>query len=351
MMRSKNIILLVVVAFIGGIVFFFICKHIYDSKVAILKEQAKNAFILALDQELKNRHIEGPLISTIPVSESMIKAELPDSVYITNATGKHRYRLDPVKHLMNVTNNVDLRSLHTHIFGKYPLSVDSLNIHWRDYLMKSKVSYPSALLVSVTDAKGNVKLLNSLQDKWCNPSNVVFTLYVGYACEIEAVGYLQYSVWNIMYLEIMFYLLLYAALVFGVYKFCMIVWRKLSEMRQKKIIEVPVVAIVREVSDTPVRSYLLHENIIFYAEQKRIDANGIEKKLPFQACMLLELFLQNKEGEYILEDDFISENLWSDGSGNIERVRKAVGRLRSILCELDSSIDIKRGIETYQLLL
>ena len=45
------------------------------------------------------------------------------------------------------------------------------------------------------------------------------------------------------------------------------------------------------------------------------------------------------------------KRLWPDGSGDIYRIHKAITRLRSIIYDFDTSIEIKRGVETYQLLL
>ena len=46
-MRTKNIILLAVIACIGVVAFFFACKYSYESKLSALKEEAKNALIKA----------------------------------------------------------------------------------------------------------------------------------------------------------------------------------------------------------------------------------------------------------------------------------------------------------------
>ena len=54
---------------------------------------------------------------------------------------------------------------------------------------------------------------------------------------------------------------------------------------------------------------------------------------------------------YILKDDEIMSKLWPNRKERVENVHKAVGRLRNILHKLDSDIDIKRGVETYQLIL
>ena len=57
-MRTKNIILLAVIACIGVVAFFFACKYSYESKLSALKEEAKEAFIKAFNQELKSRNVE-----------------------------------------------------------------------------------------------------------------------------------------------------------------------------------------------------------------------------------------------------------------------------------------------------
>lgn len=346
-MRSKNIILLVVVAFIGGLVFFFACKHICDSKLATLKDKAKNAFILALDKSLRNREIEIPF-SSYSDTKSLATVNIPDSVAIIDESGKHWYKFYKERSEMNVASNVRVRSLHSYTFGEHPLVADSLNIVWGQYLSESYVSAESALCISIMDQKGRVKSQNSLLHEWCSPSNLVLTAYIGYACEIEVKGYIDYSIWSMIYVQTLLCLLLYIAFVYGGYQICIVVQNKIVAIRQKNTIE--VLKIVREIDGAPTRSYKLKENILFYAEQKILEVNGVEQKISKQTCELLELFLLNEDQDYKLEDEEIMEKLWPDGSGYKARVHKAVGRLRNILFNIDSSIEIKRGIETYQLL-
>lgn len=133
------------------------------------------------------------------------------------------------------------------------------------------------------------------------------------------------------------------------YKTWILVRKKLVLMQQKNTIE--VLKIVKEVDSTPVRSYMLKEDMIFYAEKKTIELRGIKTRLSPQANELLELFLNNKEKHYILKDDEIMSKLWPNRKERVENVHKAVGRLRNILHKLDSDIDIKRGVESYQLIL
>lgn len=152
-----------------------------------------------------------------------------------------------------------------------------------------------------------------------------------------------------MLFELLLYLLLTIFIVYGMYKTWVLVREKLVLIQQKNTIE--VLKIVKEVDATPVRSYMLKEDVIFYAEEKTIEFRGIKTKLAPQASELLELFLNNKEKHYVLKDDEIMSNLWSYRMERVENVHKAVGRLRNILNKLNPDIDIERRVEAYQLLL
>ena len=347
MMKTYNIILLAIAICIGGVTFFFACKYTYESKLSTLKQKAKDTFIEAVDQEVKNRKVEGPLVSYF--DPKAVAAEIPDSVYIRDSLGVHWYPLDRKKHYMNITDNTHLRTLHSYTFGIRPIVADSLNIIWRKYLLKTHLPIESDLSISVTDEKGKVKSCDKTQCGWNNFSNIVFTVYIGYACEIEVRGYIHYSIWSIMLFELLLYLLLTIFIVYGMYKTWVLVREKLVLIQQKNTIE--VLKIVKEVDATPVRSYMLKEDVIFYAEEKTIEFRGIKTKLAPQASELLELFLNNKEKHYVLKDDEIMSNLWSYRMERVENVHKAVGRLRNILNKLNPDIDIERRVEAYQLLL
>ena len=365
-MRPKGIILLSVIASVGGIVFFLACKYTYKFKVAELKEKAEEAFIKAVDQELRNRSVDGDCSFNLDAKAAM-STEIPDSVYLEDETGKRWYRLDPKRNRMNITNNSTLRALHSFAFWKKKLLSDSLNTVWNDQLRMLNIFQESALCISLMNIDGSVKSQNTCWKEWCNSSNLVFTSYIGYACEIEIIGYLYYSVWSIMYKEIFFYLLLYIVLVYGSYKFFIALRHKLYSLPNKEIIKIEVikevpVEIVKEVSvevpvikevqniDATVHAYKLNERSIFYSERNMLVVDGVEKNIQPQTCRMLELFLKEKENKYILEYSVIIDKLWPDGSGNTLRMHKAVDRLRSLFKENDLSLNILRKNSAYQLI-
>lgn len=372
-MRPKSIILLSVIACIGGIAFFFACRYTYKSKVAELKEKAKKTFVEAVDRELNDRQLKGNF--SVYLNLGNIVSETPDTVYLEDGSGRYSYQIGLEKKHKNINNDANVRFLHSIAFGKKSLIPDSLNTKWREQLLISGISFKSALCISLTTQDGNVSSSNTYQSEWCNTSNLVFTFYIGYGYEIEVVGYLYYTMWSMIYREMLLYLFLSVVLGYGFYKSFIIINHKIKLLRTKERVEivkeVPVevvkevsVEIIKEVpveiqvikevqrvENIPLRSYLLRENIIFYADQNLIEVDGIKQNIQAQTSLLLELFINQKDNGYILEEDFIKEKLWPNYSGYGERMHSAIGRLRSLLKKIDTSFSIINKNGTYQLII
>jgi len=116
-------------------------------------------------------------------------------------------------------------------------------------------------------------------------------------------------------------------------------------------VEIQVIKEVQRVENIPLRSYLLRENIIFYADQNLIEVDGIKQNIQAQTSLLLELFINQKDNGYILEEDFIKKKLWPNYSGYGERMHSAIGRLRLLLKKIDTSFSIINKNGTYQLII
>lgn len=372
-MRPKSIILLSVIACIGGIAFFFACRYTYKSKVAELKEKAKKTFVEAVDRELNDRQLKGNF--SVYLNLGNIVSETPDTVYLEDESGRYSYQIGLEKKHKNINNDANVRFLHSIAFGKKSLIPDSLNTKWREQLLISGISFKSALCISLTTQDGNVSSSNTYQSEWCNTSNLVFTFYIGYGYEIEVVGYLYYTMWSMIYREMLLYLFLSVVLGYGFYKSFIIISHKIKLLRTKERVEivkeVPVEVVkevsveiikdvpveiqvikeVQRVENIPLRSYLLRENIIFYADQNLIEVDGIKQNIQAQTSLLLELFINQKDNGYILEEDFIKEKLWPNYSGYGERMHSAIGRLRSLLKKIDTSFSIINKNGTYQLII
>ena len=161
-------------------------------------------------------------------------------------------------------------------------------------------------------------------------------------------GFINYSIWSIGGWWLFVYLLFYAFSILVIYAIMLYTLNKIKSLRQVQIKEIHIPVFVKEDDRPLINPYVLRDNFIFYAEQRIIEVDGKKKKMPLQACMLLELFLNSKD--YIVTYDEIMNQLWPDGSGHIKRVHKAVARLRSYLA-IECPIHIVReNADSYQLL-
>lgn len=348
-MKTTNLILLSIVALIGGIAFFFVCRYTYIYKVTELNQKAKEAFVKVVDREVKSRDEKGELALFFN-AEHLLVAQMPDSVHFQDASGSYAYKLDTMKMRMNITDDINIRSVHSCVFRKKPIQLDSLNMIWRECLIDSGFStIQSALCISVMDGNGNIESQKGSFSKWCSQSNCIFTTYIGYASEIEVKGYLHYSVWQMMYLYVLSYLLLYGICTYGVYTLCVFA-KKMISKREKKLAEPTlIIQIAKGVEETQISVYRLRENLIFYAQENKIVCDGVEHSLAAQASQLLRLFLDAED--HLLSDNVILKNLWGDEKTAAYLMQKAITRLRGVLEKIDLTIKIKRGNQNYQLLL
>lgn len=364
-MRTKKIILLLLFAGIGGALVFFACRYTYESKMAELRFRALNAFAEAINSELVSRDLQGNIY--LNFNYNSMDPDSLETVYWEDAFGRHEYVIDSEKKELNIEKDPNVRVLHSIAFSKEPLQPDSLNTKWLEQFQLPNVNFKAAIRISIFNEDGNIKSQKlTTQNEWCDVSNPIFYRYIGYASEMRVDCYLHISMWDIIYREVLLYLVFYILLLFGGYKFFVFINCKFNSLHSKEVIkvinEVPVEIIkevpievhiyeeVQKIDATPIRSYKLGEGIIFSADRNMIIINGVEEKIQAQSCLLLELFFKSNQ-DYILKDSEIIENLWPDGSGNDARMHKAIHRLRSLINKIDPSIDIIKKVGTYQLII
>lgn len=368
-MKQRSIILLSIIACIGGAVFFFACKHIYEVKVAGLGQEAKQIFKMALDQELEKTNLKDDI--SLNLKAGTKESTASDTVYWTDGKVTKIYLLDKEKQDQNIARESCMRALHTVAFIKYSYLPDSLYSSWNRLLQQSNIKFKSAFCFSVIDPDGRVKLQKTIKGEWNDSSNLVFKAYIGYASEINVMGYLYYNWWDILYMEILTLLLIYTILGYVIFKAYIFLCCKVAAMHTKEIVEVikevekeVVVEVIKEVEkevikevikeveriDTDsVRSYTFGDNILFYPSMGLIEVNGDKHKMQTQSCTLLELFFLQRDNDFILDASLIKSKLWPDGSGGDKRMYKAITRLREILLKIDSSVEIIKKVDAYQL--
>lgn len=346
MLRQRYILVATIV--VVGLIWGWIYHESYNLNLMELRRIAKQTFIEALNTEMNNRNIPKEPILSNATPKSLLKPEYPDSVFIVDKTGKYYYKFYIEKHNNSTTDDIELRALQSSVFENNPIQPDSLHHIWKRLLLKENIFLQSALQISVLDRHHETTVIMTTNSTWCNRIPPVFITYIGYAFEIEAIGFINYSIWSILGWWILVYLLSYVLSVLAVYATVSYIQNKIRSLCSVKIKEVHVPVFVKESDGFQVNSYALRDNFIFYAEQRIIEVNGKKKKMPLQACLLLELFLNSKN--YIVTYDEIINKLWPDGSGHIRRMHKAVARLRNYLA-IECPILIEReNADSYQLL-
>ena len=82
----------VAIIIVLGLIWGWIGKMSYDSKLLEFEAKSKKTFIEALNIEMRNRNIPNMPMHSNSTTASLLKTEYPDSVYIMDETGKHYFK-------------------------------------------------------------------------------------------------------------------------------------------------------------------------------------------------------------------------------------------------------------------
>lgn len=306
----------------------------YENGVDEFSQRAIDAFYKALEIELANKNIEkGALMVQSRIDISKI-GQTPQIVGITRATGREEYKVSVEQHQKNVAKDTDTRMLHSFVLERNPIVVDSLNAIWQQILKDSYLIGKTALRMSITNGCGHTITFMTTDSNSFDSAIPLFNCYLGYGCEIELVGFFNYSCWFILGR----YVIMYALLILVI---CIIVYFFVSYMFKRFYQKVIVTQLVRDMPKGTIRIYQLKENVIFDAEKRLLIIDGqVKVELPLQRCALLEMLLNAEE--YKLSDEVLMEQLWPDHSGTAVRLQQAVKRLRHDLATADLSIHLRR---------
>ena len=107
---------------------------LYDAhrkQVAEWNEGAKAAFEEALWLEV-NKRAEIPMYHYSSGEEGVLtlNAPIPDSVFVISAYGRRGYQIKRVRYENCLIKETSKRARLSSLLEKYPLSIDSLAIHW-----------------------------------------------------------------------------------------------------------------------------------------------------------------------------------------------------------------------------
>lgn len=246
----------------------------------------------------------------------------------------------------NVEEASPLRTIHSVLYMEGLLSVDSLERLWNVRL--SECFFPGKGYLQM--AVSGTGATDSVMSSRCGTPAVLaradsLTYYtMGYTDEIKVTGWVSLVPWLAYAVGDWLWIIFLAVLVGGL---CML-WLEreavIAKLRKRfSLIErVPV----RVVSDSHVHHYELEDGTFFDREQRTLQHGERTTVLSVQNTLLLVTLIE-AEGNALSIAELFKE-LWPDGSGNDEKLRKAVGRLRKELCKV-SSYTIENELGIYRL--
>lgn len=321
------------VTLIGLFFFVFLFVLVYCGILQRMKEQSDVAFKDALEKEFVQRGSEVNLKYSVN-RKSPLPSNKKIVVSMTDELGTKEYLIDPEKNAMNVTTDPDLRMYHTVLFKERPLHPDILNNNWQRALQSKGINAKTGLNIVVMDRNHNNHQKLSKDGFMCVPNFHLFTLYIGYMCEIEVSSFIHYSMLNILIDNWLSFFLLFLGVMATTSLTLFLLIKK--EKTEKEDVLLLSNASIPTVEDSHPRIYIISPDTLFDSVTQQLTFKGEnEAKLSEQLSALLILFMEAEN--YEMTDETIINKLWPDNSGNPDRLYSAMKRLRKEL-KLDPSV-------------
>ena len=332
---------------------------LYDAhrkQVAEWNEGAKAAFEEALWMEV-NKRAEVPIFYSSSGEQGLrtLNKEIPDSIFITSPLGRRGYYIDPVRYERSLVKDKDKRVMLGTLLFEFPLSVDTLAMHWDANLSNRKIPAQHVVRYIFTDWDLRNDTTYSVFEGGLDSLTVN---YLGFRCEHELTAFVSYPHWlsGLTYGDKCILLLpwiLYVLLFVCYPKLEALAKRKLIHKEViEKTIEVEKEVIVEKevyVADVMMDKagiYKLPDGTLFNSFASSLNKDGVQQRLQPQSASLLK-FLLSKNG-YKATTEEICMKLWEDRKLS-DRLYSAVRRLRNDLKAVKSELIVDCSYGVYEL--
>ena len=318
----------------------------YFDKKLVWNEEAKASFEDALWMEVDKRS-EIPFYSCLSSREGMItlKQTIPDSVSVMTEEGFRRYKIDRNKYDRSLIKDTYKRGQLGSLLKIYPLSVDTLTLHWDSLLCDKQVPVNAQVRYIYTDLQLQNDTTYSEADSRLRFDSLTVS-YMGFRCEHELTAFVSYPHWL-------------SVLSTGEWCLCLLPWGVLGLLAafytpmerffRRKFVEVKIVEKEIHVADVAIEEakvYQLPDGSLFDSFTGTLTKGDLSKQLPPQSGILLKLFLCKKNNRLSVSE--IEQELWK-GQGTTDQLHKAIQRLRSDLKKVSSEVVIKNVNGDYEL--
>ena len=328
-------------------------------QVAEWNEGAKAAFEEALWMEVNKRaNIPNYHSYSNRGKESTLNEDLPDSVYVTTSMGRKAFKVNRSKYENSLIKEREKRVKFGILLLQYPLSLETIKMNWDSLLLERQIVSQNQIRYVYTDwfeqndtvstgFEGDRSLLDSLAVK-----------YMGIRCEHEVTAYISYPHWLSSFswqngcVYLVPWLLLVVLYIFYPHletfvrrKFVRVkVVEKTIEVEKEVVVEKEIH--VADITIDKAQVYQLPGGGLFDSFSGTITKSDFIHTLPPQSALLLKLFLR-KENHHLSISE-IDEALW-EGRGSLDRIHKAIQRLRIELKKVSSDLVIKNVKRDYEL--
>ena len=322
-------------------------------------EGAKAAFEEALWMEV-NKRAKVPFYrySSGQEGNATLNEGIPDSVSVITREGFRKYKIDRDRYENSLIKETVRRGDLGFLLEEYPLSIDTLFTLWNGLLKSKSFLGQTQIRYIYTNLNLNKDTIFLMVEKRFSPFDSLTVKYLGYRCEHEVTAYVSYPYWIasitgsdgcVLSLPWAFLMLLFVCYP----KLEALAKRKLTH---KEVIEKPIeiekkVIVEKEIYVAGItidkaQVYRLPDGGVFDSYSGTITKSDFIHTLPPQSALLLKLFLR-KENHHLSISE-IDEALW-EGRGSLDRIHKAIQRLRIELKKVSSDLVIKNVNRDYEL--
>ena len=348
--------LLAILCLLGTGYYAWTLYDAHSKQVAEWNEGAKAAFEEALWMEV-NKRSEVPIFYSSSGEQGLrtLNKEIPDSIFITSPLGRRGYYIDPVRYERSLVKDKDKRVMLGTLLFEFPLSVDTLAMHWDANLSNRKIPAQHVVRYIFTDWDLRNDTTYSVFEGGLDSLTVN---YLGFRCEHELTAFVSYPHWlsGLTYGDKCILLLpwiLYVLLFVCYPKLEVLAKRKLIHKEViEKTIEVEKTVIVEkeihvaDVSIDKAQVYELPGGGLFDSFSGTVTKGDFVYTLPPQPALLLRLFLRKKN--HHLSTAEIEQELWN-GNGSTDKIHKVIQRLRVELKKVSPNLVIKNVNGDYEL--
>lgn len=347
-MKRKNYILgalaILCIFWMGG--YGLRCYGKYLDKKFVWNEEAKVTFEEALWMEV-NKRSDISFYSSSSFEGGMVtlKQMIPDSVSVMTNEGFRRYKIDRKKYDKSLIKESRQRVYLGALLAEYPLSVDTVTLHWDSLLCEKRVPVNAQLRYIHTDLLLQNDTTYSATDCRLRFDSLSVS-YMGFRCEHELTAFVSCPHWlSVLNVGEWFLWLL----PLGVLGLLAVFYAPVEKFFRQKFVEVKVVEKEIHVADVSIdkaKIYQLPDGSLFDSFAGTLTKDGFIYTLSPQAALLLRLFLRKKN--HYLSTAEIEQELWN-GNVSVDRIHKAIQRLRGELKKVSLDLVIKNVNGDYEL--